>query len=360
MWYYLPLVFIPSLLVVLAAKWIFKHHISYKEWMFQGGGLILSTLMCLLILAAAGAGMSRDFNIINGQVVSKAPVKVSCEHQYKCGETCHNESTTDSKGNVSVRRVCIPIYCDEHDYDIDWDVKTTVGTYTIDRVNRQGTKEPPRWSKVEIGEPVSRMTSVLNYLLLDSTRFKTSEAITERYKDRLLRYPTPTDYYRINRVVSDHGGDYKEINKWLNNALRLTGPKKQLNIVLVVTRTEPEFFYAQMQAWNGTRKNDVVIFYGTKIDGSIRWAKAMAFADGQNNQIMLKELESLTYNKTFNLDLVKEQFALINKDFNRIPNSNFAYLKEGYVPPFWLAMTVMIFNFLVTCGITFFFIREDI
>lgn len=358
--YYLPLVLIPSLLIVLSARWFFKHRITNKEWAFQAGGLVISTLMGLLVLAAAGNGLSWDFNVVNGQVTGKKSVRVSCQHQYKCGETCHNETTRDSKGNVSTRRVCVPIYCDEHDYDIDWDVYTSVGTFTIDRINRQGTKEPPRWTKVEEGEPASAIRPVLNYLFLDSTRFKADPAVSERYKGTLFNYPDTFDYYRFNRVLSDNGKDYKDINRWLNNKLRLMGPKKQLNIILVVTRKGPDFYFAQMEAWRGARKNDVIIFTGVDENEKVVWNKAISFADGQSNQILLKELETMYYpDKQFNLELVTRWTNHIEQDFKRLPNSTFLYLKDGYVPPFWLGMTIMVFNLLATLGITFVFVRED-
>ena len=41
----------------------------------------------------------------------------------------------------------------EHDYDIDWDVKTTLGTFTISRIDRQGLSEPARWTSVKVGDP---------------------------------------------------------------------------------------------------------------------------------------------------------------------------------------------------------------
>ncbi|MNG47062.1 hypothetical protein D3C79_49290 [compost metagenome] len=362
MWTYLPVVLLPALLVVLVCRWIWPHHITIREWLLQGTGVILSTLIFMVVVWGSSFSMIGDTSIFNGYVTGKDRVKVSCSHHYVCGETCHMETTTDSKGKKHTRKVCQPKYCDEHSYDVDWDVYSTLGTFTIERVDRRGMEVPDRWDMVDVDEPVAVAGYVRNYMLLDGTRFNTSDLIRTKYLGKIPGYPHVHDYYRYNRIVQDPGDstDFDGINIWLNNQLRKDGALKQLNVILVVTQYDQDYFYAVMEAWKGTKKNDVVIFYGVDDKLEVQWTKAMSFADGQNNQVMLKEVEGLAYDRTLDIGLVQDQYRVIQNDFKRVPNKTFAYLTNGWIPPTWLLVTLSILNFLVAVGVAYVVIKEDV
>jgi len=358
--YYLPAVFIPAFLVVLFTRWLFPHKITWREWGLQLLGCLLGTLICLGLVNTASLAKSADFAIFSGYVTDKARVKVSCSHTYKCGETCRSVSSTDSKGKTTSRRVCEPVYCNEHSYDVDWDVRTTLGTWTIDREDRQGLKEPVRWSIVEKGDPVAESRMVQNFMLLDNKRFHTDNVIYEAYTDVLQPYPKPFDYYNIRRVVQDDRQDWDGISIWLNNRLKKDGLDKQLNVILVVTHQPSDYYYAQMQAWGGARKNDVILFYGIDDQNAIQWSRAISFAEGQGNQILLKTLESMTLKRTFDIDVVQEQYALILKDFQRIPNRTFEYLKNAWSPPTAWVVIMSVVNLLLAIGVAVFVIKQDV
>jgi len=314
------------------------------------------------VIAAAASSQTSDISIFNGFVTGKDSVHVSCSHQYKCGETCKSESYTDSKGKRRSRTVCRPKYCDEHSYDVDWDVYTTLGTYTIDRADRRGLKMPERYSVVEVADPVAQVGMVTNFMLLDRNRFKVDTAMHNRYVGKLPAYPKPYDYYRFNRVVQDPGvnTDYDGINIWLNAQLSHDGPTKQLNVILVVTQNPDDYFYALMEYWSGARKNDVILFYGIDDEENIKWARAMSFADGQDNQIMLKQLQSMTYERKFTDQLVQEQYHLIKEDFKRVSNKKFEYMKNGWIPPTWVIVTMVLLNLASAIGIAVYVIKEDV
>lgn len=362
MWAYLPMVFLPAFLVVAICKWIWPHQITKKEWLLQGAGVLVSTLFCMVIVWTSSFSMISDISIFNGYVTGKERVEVSCRHEYKCGETCRTESYKDAKGKSHTRNVCEPKYCDEHSYDVDWDVYTTLGAYTIDRIDRRGLGKPDRWDMVDKNEPVSAVGYVSNYMLLDGTRFKTSELIRAKYFGKVPAYPSVHDYYRYNRIVQDPGDstDYDDINIWLNNQLRTDGAAKQLNVILVVTQHEEDYFYAVMEAWRGTRKNDVIIFYGVDDKLGIQWVKAASFADGQNNQIMLKNVELLAYDQTLSVELIQKQYHVVAEEFKRVPNKTFAYLTNGWIPPTWLIVVMSLLNFGVAIGVAYFVKTEDV
>lgn len=361
MWYYLPVVLIPAFIVIILSKFVFPHKVTWKEWLIQLGAGVVMTLICLA-LTYVGANMgSSDFSIFSGEVVGKKSEKVSCSHQYKCGETCRSVTSTDSNGRTSSRQVCEPVYCDEHPYDVSWRVLTTIGTWTIDRVDRQGKTMPQRWDDVIINEPVHEARYASNYLLLNPDRFTTSQQIQAKFAGKLFEYPYPYDYYRYYRVLSDNKQDYDDIAIWLNEKLKKDGPAHQLNILLVVTNnTDPDFYYAQMAKWRGVRKNEVVLFYGVDEDEKIQWSRAMSFADGQNNLIMLKELETMTYGRMFDATLVQEQYQKIIEEFQRVPNSTFRYLKDSWIPPTWWVISMSVFNLLVGLGLAWFMVKKDV
>jgi len=360
MYYYLPLLLIPSLLVILFSKFFWKHKITLKEMGLQLAGAVVGTLFGLMIVGLSAISFSGDFSIFNGQVTGKERVEVSCQHEYKCGEKCRTVQETDEKGKPVSREYCEPVYCDEHKYDVDWDVYTTLGTWTIDRVDRRGLTMPPRWEEVFKGEPVAESRYNLNYLLLDKHRFETTEDIRAKYKDKLMAYPTPFDYYRYKRIVQDNKQDYDGIKIWLDNQLRKDGPAKELNVILVITQNEADYYYALIEAWKGVRKNDVVLFYGVDDEDKIQWSRAMSFADGQSNQVMLKNLESMTYNQTLAAELVQAQYKFIVDNFVRLPNKTFKYLNEHWTPPFGVVVFMALLNLLFAAGVAWFVIKEDV
>lgn len=350
---YLVWILIPSLLLVLLSKAVFPHHITFKEWSLQGVAVVVGTALSVLILYITTTGMSIDHEVWNGSVISKAPVRVSCTHEHQCGETC----STDSKG----KKHCTPIYCPDHAFDVDWDVKTTVGTFTIDRVafDRQGLREPKRFTAVQIGEPAAAEKYTRNYLLLDSDRFKASEGVMEKYKGRIPDYPSTYDYYRFNRVVNTTKDDFNYINDYLNKELITLGAQKQLNIVVVITDKSKDFYEALRESWDGARKNDVILVYGIDKEHHVNWFKADAFADGQSNMSMIKTLNSTALDRTLDVDLVHEQLHVIQERFTRLPNKTFEYLNEDFTPPMWAIIMTVLINLLLNIGVTWFMVKNE-
>ncbi|QKE54355.1 hypothetical protein ACSA002_0410 [Salmonella phage vB_SalM_SA002] len=349
---YLLIVFIPAMLWVILSKFIFRATITLKEWCMQIGALILVSLLFWGFIAMGSLTMSYDSEVLNGYITGKESVRVSCEHQYKCGETC----TRDSKGNES----CVPIYCDEHPYDVDWDVHSTVGDWTIHRINRQGTREPPRWAQVVIGEPAAKEASARNYMLLQEHHFDTGEAIMQKYEKDIPKYPETYDYYRIDRVINQTKGDYAWMNTYLNDQLRMLGKAKQLNVIVVITNKPYDYYTAVRHAWKGTKRNDVQLFYGLDDTGKIVWFKADSFADGQSNSAMLESLRIPTLDTMLTPDVLNEQLVIIKDKFVRLPNEKLEYLKDQWSPSIGFISFLTILNLIIAIGLSIVMHREDL
>jgi len=349
---YLLIVFIPTVLWVIASKAIFHATINLKEWCIQILAALATSLILWGVIAMGSLTMSYDTEILNGYITGKERVKVGCEHQYQCGETC----TKDSKGN----KTCKPVYCDEHAYDVDWDVKSSVGSWTISRVDRRGLTEPPRWTQVVIGEPAASWKVASNYMLLQENHFNTSDSIMAHYKDQLPEYPSTYDYYRFNRVINDTHTDYGWINDYLNDQLRMLGKEKQLNVIVVITNKPYEYYTAVRQAWKGTKRNDVQLFYGLDAEGHISWFKADSFADGQSNAAMLESLRIPTLNAMLTPELLNEQLLTIKEKFVRLPNEKLEYLKDQWSPSITFITILTLLNLLVSVVISWFLHKEEL
>ena len=346
------LIILPSLFVVILTRVIWPKEITMKEWGLQFIGLFLTTAFCLGCLLIGKFAQLSDFDILNGYVISKYSEMVPCEHTYQCGETCSGSGK---------RRSCQPIICHRHAYDVDWIVHTSVGDSEIDRVDEQGIDAPPRWLVAKVDELATKEEHVTSYLMVDKDRFKTTDSIREKYKNVVLPdYPDVTDYYRFNRIVNETGNDYSSIRQYLDNALKTDGKKYQLNITVLVTKRDEDYFNLINEHWEGVRKNDVVLAYGIDDDNNIRWFHAMTYGDGQGNREMISYLSTLAQGQMLNLDLVKRQYAEILKDYHRLPASTFKYLSNDYEPPMWLIVIFVFVNIAMSSAIAYYMREYDV
>ena len=348
---YLLIVFIPAMLWVLLSKAIFRKTITMMEWCIQCAALIVVSLMMWFFIAMGSLSMSYDTEILNGYITGKESVRVTCTHEHQCGETCWKDK--DGK------RHCKPKYCKDHAYDVDWDVHSTVGSFTIDRLDRRGLQEPPRWTDVVIGEPAARASYAQNYMLLQEGHFNTSDTIMSKYAGKLPKYPETYDYYRYNRVINETKTDYGWINTYLNDQLRQMGKEKQLNVIVVITDKPYDYYTAIRQEWQGTKRNDVQLYFGLDPDGNIAWFKADSFADGQSNATMLESLRIPTLNAKITPELINEQMLIIKQKFVRLPNEKLEYLKDQWSPSIGFITFLTILNLLISIGVSIAMHKED-
>lgn len=348
---YWALIAAPSIIVVLVARWFWPHEITVKEWGVQFVGLVVSTVLCIGILSFSKFASMSDFDILNGYVTGKNSEHVTCEHDYKCGETC---------SGTGENRSCVPIYCKLHSYDVDWHVETTVGQSTIERLDDRGLRSPPRWLQAKIGEPAQAEESVTSYLLVDKDRFNTTQEIRDKYKDvELPKYPRVYDYYRFNRIVNETPLDFTALRDYLDNALKTDGATKQLNVTMLVTDKDEDYFDLINEHWSGVRKNDVVLAFGLENGNHIKWFHAMSYGEGQGNQVMLSRLATLAKGQTLDLNLIQRQYKLITNEYERLPAKTFAYLEDSYQPSAWEILIYVLLNIGISVGIAIYMKRND-
>ena len=309
-------------------KHVLKDTITWWEMLAQCGILlIVGTVSTLLAIKASVL----DTEILNGRVTGKEQDSVSCEHSYSCN--CHWTGSGKNR-----HRSCSTCY--EHSHDYDWILHSDVGDIEIDRIDRQGTHEPPRWTKAREGDPVAMPHSYDNWVkAVDYSLFHkgpVDEVVPGLVSDQevLPAYPLRIyDYHYDDRVILDGVTltDLPDWNKDLALRLRELGPKKQANLVIVITDALSPRYAARLEdAWLGGKKNDVVTVISldtTAAEKKIRWVRSFGWS--KNAMVYVSLRDSLMAVPSFDRKTVIETIAsVVEKDYERMPMQEFEYLKS--------------------------------
>lgn len=316
-----------------------------------------------LIITAGGWQFAKysqafDTEFLNGQVTGKKQVRVSCSHSYSCNCRTYTSGTGSNK---TTRRTCDTCY--EHSNDWDWDVFTNLGqTLTIDRVDRRGSNEPPRWTKVVVGEPVAIEHRYVNYIkgARDTVLKDVAVDVTNL---AIPPYPRTFDYYRSERVLrvgTSFPVDAPAWNIELGEMLKILGPQKHANIILVYTSYPESYRLALKQEWIGGKSNDTIVVIGVDSAGQYVWSDAFGWSRSNNLYVNIKhdlsDLPDITDRKAV-LGVIHQN---VSKLFDRRSTSEFEYLANDFRPGFGLTLTLIILIMAALSGITYYAHREDI
>jgi len=325
------------------------------QFVVAGGAALIAREMCL-----------SDTQTINGAVTSKVKEQVSCSHDYRCH--CHQvehcsegTSSCDSKGRCTKgpRSCHYEEECDtcyEHSHDYSWVVKSsTTYEYVINRIDRQGVKEPGRWTEVKIGDPTADISGYKNYLLIDPGSLFRKQA-KDHYPD--LKYPGEIyDYYKINRIIGDSAGPYVGYNDQLSRINIQVGTQRQGNVILVLTKHPHDYFYHVQKQWVGGKKNDVVVFVGLGPERSITWSDVLAWSKTKDVQDRLREdlVEMKTFEPEAALKVIQKNVLTY---YQRKPMADFEYLR--YSVPETTAQTLAPLLTTLLLAIGFFFLEKSL
>lgn len=351
---FLILFIIPALIAVFMLIF-FPRQITIGEF---GIHLGVQAAVALIAMAIIYHENVSDREVLNGQVSSKERVRVSCRHSYSCN--CYTTCSGSGK-NQSCSQHCSTCY--EHSYDVDWDVATNIGqSFGINTIDRQGLREPPRWTAVRIGEPVAFTHSYDNYIKGSPETLFRYQGLVKKYEKLLPTYPIKTyDYYRLDRVTLVNGMALPEVNKWNQELSELNGrlgPKKQANVVLVVTKAlDREYFYALSEHWLGGKKNDVVVVVNSPDGQTIDWTGVMSWSDHQALKVELRD--SLLDHQKLDVGifpLIEEQ---VGRNFERKHMRDFKYLKGAVQPTSTQLAWAIAIGTLISIGLAIFFYEEE-
>ena len=350
---FLTLLLIP-ILIALGFLLFGNRKVTPKEF---GVHLLVQMMFAGICIGTMYYQNTHDIETWNGTVSEKKREKVHCRHSYSCN--CRQVCSGSGKD-----RSCYT-YCDtcyEHSYDIDWNVYTNIGKWRIDGIDRRGLKEPPRWTIVQIGDPVSENHSYQNYIKgSPDTLFRYSGSL-EKYKALVPEHPHQIyDYYKVNRVICINNcpSDIQKWNEDLSKLNSIVGYQKGTNIIIIFTGAiDRDYRYAIEQAWLGGKKNDIVIIMDIA-DTGITWAEVIAWTDNEIFKVQLRN--NLQKQKVLDRQKIMQ---IIHDDtmelYKRKSMEDFAYLRASITPTPTQWAVSMTLGLIISIGLGIFFYREDV
>ena len=347
----LVLLLIFSIAMVIGIKVINKA----LEWQIIGIIAACFVTLSLMVYFGGRAGKALDIEVINGEVVSKDQERVSCSHSY----SCNCRTTTSCSGSGKDRSCSTSTSCDtcyEHPFDYDWNVRSNIGSVTIDRVDRQGVHAPPRWQTALIGEPFAATHIHTNYVkAVPESLFHLTSNDT-KFANMIPAYPKNVyDYYRINRALTV-GVNVPDLQQWsddISGILRKLGPQKQANVITIFVNTnDPSYEYALKNAWLNAKKNDVVVIFGTTQYPKIDFVRVISWTDAEIFKVKLRDsLQEM--GQVDRPTMIKTINDLIISDFKRKHMADFKFLENEIDPPDWLIYTEIVIVLLVSTVFAF-------
>lgn len=352
-------IIIPAILVALGNYLFFNKKVVWQEVALQIGGIVL--LMAAIVFGCS-AGKKWDTEILNGHVVSKARHEVSCRHSYPCH--CYTYECGDSK-NPSTCTHCDTCY--EHDFDVDWDVEATTGMtqeeFSVNTIDSQGLQEPPRWTQFKAGDPFMDTKSYQNYVKANADTIYKTHGYQDRFAKAIPGYPISIgDYHtKLDRFLQV-GVNMPDATSWSRDLTDLNcelGPKKQTNIIMLVTSGQPEeYYYGVKEAWIGGKKNDVIVMIDVATDGHINWTNTLSWAKNDIVRVKLRD-DILAIGKMDRVLILRFMHDDIEQLFVRKRMREFEYLNSAIIlsdAEFWW---MLIGAFLLSIGISVFVDMND-
>lgn len=343
------LVMMIPLLVPVIAAWKYKSNRSLPEY---GIHILITVVITAGVFYAGKYYPAADVEVLNGYVTNKQQVYNPRTEYYDCNCRMVTRSSGSGKNRTTSRvRECST--CTRTIPEWDWTVYTTVGNLDISRIDSDGRREPPRWTRVQIGEPAARENSYINQIKgVKDSIFHFDKSLISQYEDKVPEYPRVRDYYRFDRIINlTKTVDTKNWNPYINDKLKTLGKEKQLNVIVVVTDYEYAFFDALKYKWLGGKKNDVVMVIGNK-DGKVSWFASTSLADGYKNQTLHANLRMNSHNKEINDAFIAEQMDIVARDFVRTPMEEFEYLTSESEPAGWVMILAILLGVAASIGVS--------
>lgn len=329
--------FILSLLMWVFAIRAWPHHVTWKE---AGLFLLIQTLVIGTVYYGSMYGKGYDKQILNGQVTNKYHERVSCSHSYPC--RCRTVTSGSGK-NRTTSTVCDTCYL--HAYDVDWIVQSDVGGNYIDRIDSQGTSEPPRWTAVQIGEPYSKESSYYNYIKASPLSIFNKSSLNEQVE--IPDYLHVHDYYRINRVI-----DYKskfshdgELNRLLNEKMKLLGPVKKVNLVVVLHSLGETYAEKLKTKELGGKINDVFVVIDMAPDGQFNSVAVFSWSKDDIVNVRIRDalLDVGKYDAQAMTTAITEN---IKTSYQARSIKEFEYLDNEVELPDWAVIFILAFGLI--------------
>lgn len=362
---YLIFVILPVIVTPWIAKLIWRRDVKLIE---VAASCAIGILASVIVYACGMASQTTDTEIISGEVVSKDSQHVSCSHSYDCNcrmvripQTCTGTGTNRTCTGGGSERKCDTCY--EHSYDVNWSVRTNIGDFGIDRIDRQGVSTPPRWARVVNGDPVAKTRYFTNYVkAAPESLFHAHADLVGKFDSMIPAYPSSVyDYYRLDRAISV-GVPVPDLADWnqdLSLLMRKLGPQRQANVIVIFVNTaDQSYLHALEGKWVGGKKNDIIVLIGTTSYPKIDWVAISSWTDKALFKVHLRD----DINALQTIDRLAVMKAIETNTmatFERKQMKDFEYLKYSIEPPFWVLTLAIILGIIASLGCSYMFYRNN-
>jgi|SRR5581483_545429 len=356
MGYLLALLLFPIIWPFIA-KAIWSRDITIKEMLLN---IVIVIVLIILAWETTSYVSMLDTEIWNGEILSKHRVHGSYVRSYSCN------CTTDSKGNQTCQT------CYEDHYTVNWYAKSNINDIQFDYADwtSRGVyslPDPASYSSCKIGDPVSLERRFKNYVKVASKSLFHLDPNLAVFEKSIPNYPKVFSFYKINRVLNTNSSISQDqinlLNDNLNHGLKELGPKKQANIVVILTGINDHNYKSAVESnWLGGKKNDILVFIGTDADKNITWADASTWAFNSGNEMLQVKLrDSLLESKTFDAETISKIILDSTNNYYKRPHmKDFKYLLDDIEPPMWVFITLLIIGIAGSIGLSIFFIKENV
>jgi hypothetical protein len=338
-----------ALIILIALRYL-----KDKDWEntvpLPVGILALTLLIVVIGFSLGKTSKTWDKEVWNGQVTAKHSERVSCEHSYLCN--CH-ESCSGSGKDKSCSTVCDTCY--EHGYDINWNLYTDIDNTVIhiNRIDRQGLQTPPRFAQANVGDSVAQVKTFKNYLKAAKNNiFVEGKTVDPKLLAKVPAYPLSVyNYHYLDRVLVV-GATIPNLPQWnrdLSNMLKILGPAKQANIIILITDIQdPNYYYAVKQKWSNAKKNDVVLILGV-VGENITWCDVLSWTDVEFFKTSLRD-DIKEIGKLDEPLIMKALYDNTMHHFKRKKMREFKYLESEIVPSNGMMIMLWIVTLLGSAG----------
>lgn len=370
---------IPSLFIMLAFHFFLRQKYTYKELAMQA---VVTLIIIGSVIMIDSFAQTTDYKFINGVVVSKEDIKRNCRSTWaesKDSWCDHHDSRTssrlktrtvsvsDGKGGTTSRVETYTEYYTEYRPIFPWErkffVKSTIGTYRIDREDRQGVVFPARYNIVKNGDPVTDLSSYNNYVkAAASSLFKYED---DSYPDLVIKRPGIYDYYKVNRVIIDEGVVLPKGETWesLNEQIAVINSsfKNGANLLLYITDKGDDFGKSLQVKWQGFKINDVIVVLGLDKSGEMyNYVSVYSWSESSMVEVEVKDIFAINPSADAISKELVEVAASVSRTFVEPNPEKFVYLKTQIELSTFSVVLLILISLVVTPLVSLFFAKEDI
>jgi hypothetical protein len=316
------------------------------------------------------SAQTSDSMMVHGHVTKLEPIRKTCNTYWSdfSDSFCTNEYTrTVPDGKTCSRdkdgkETCVTKYKTQYKSVYPWErryfVRTTLSSYEISRVDKQGVNTPPRFAEIDVGEPVTEMASFTNYIKAASATVIGNMHNAEPLN---VAYPHVHDYYRVLPVIDHSGSVDKEMLGQLSDSIRKVNrdiaPVKG-NVVVVITSEGEDFAKRLEYDWQAFKYNDVVVTLGMTAE-TVNWVNVKSWSKDQLNDVVLRDTIR-EVGLTDSDSLQRAMTEAILQHYVMPTEEDFEYLYDDIEPPMAVNVIIWIIMLIVTPAITFILSRVEL